>query len=243
MKNMRSTFVCLFTLGSGLAASGQFYPEANALWCGYILIESGTGFPVQFQMGDSPDTLISGTAYKRVSAFGNASGSYEFIGNYHVRSDDNGRGYVYSPGFGDELLSGDVAAQTGDTVHDVLVALWEPPSFTFLSRDLVVDSVVALSNAGVNVTRHYLNPTPLQSFNPFNPINASQVFWQAGMGTAFGPFVVGSSSFYQCVVNDTMRYNLGNSGLPGPGGVGQICWQHHVGTPEVSAQCSMRMSI
>ena len=103
--------------------------------------------------------------------------------------------------------------------------------------------MVVLSNAGVNVTRHYLDATHLHPFNPFNPINASQVFWQAGMGTAFGPFMIGSSSFYQCVVNDTMRYDLSNSGLPGPGGPGQICWQLNMGTPEVSTQNAVRMRI
>ncbi len=231
-QTMRTTFVCLITLGSALAASGQFYPDANALWCGTVLIESLTGFSVQFQMGDSPDTLLSGTAYKRISAFGNASGSYEFIGDYYVRSDVTGKGYVYRPGVGDELLSGDIAAQAGDTVHDVLVAVWDPPAFTFQFRDFVVDSVVLLSNAGVSVTRHYLDPTPLHPFNPFNPISASQVFWQAGMGTAFGPFVIGSSSFYQCVVNDTMRYDLSNNGLPGPGGAGQACWPVSTGLNE-----------
>ena len=120
---MRTSIVCLITLGCALTASGQFYPDANALWCGTVLIEGLTGFSVQFQMGDSPDTLMSGTAYKRISAFGNASGSYEFIGDYFVRSDVNGKGYVYRPGVGDELLAGDVPAQAGDTVHDVLVAV------------------------------------------------------------------------------------------------------------------------
>ena len=240
---MRTSFVCSITLGCALTASGQFYPDAKALWCGNVLIESLTGFSVQFQMRDSSDTLMSGTVYKKISAFGNSSGSYEFIGDYYVRSDVNGKGFVYRPGVGDELLAGDVAAQAGDTVYDVLVAVWDAPVFTFLYRDLVVDSVVVLSNAGLSVTRHYLDPTPLHPFNPFNPISASQVFWQAGMGTAFGPFVIGSSSFYQCVVNDTMRYDLSNSGLPGSGGAGQLCWQLNLATPETATQGFVRMRI
>ncbi len=186
---------------------------------------------------------MSGTVFKKISAFGNASGNYEFIGDYFVRSDVNGRGYLYIPGSGDEWLTGDVSAQAGDTVHDVLVAIWDPPVFSVVFRDFVVDSVVVLSNAGVSVTRHYLDPTPLHPFNPFNPNDPGEVFWQAGMGTAFGPFVIGSSGFYQCIVNDTMQYDASNSGLPGPGGFGQICWPLTMGTQEIPLQDSTRMKI
>ena len=93
------------------------------------------------------------------------------------------------------------------------------------------------------VLRHYFDPTPLNAFNPLNPMNASQVFWQAGMGTAFGPFVIGSSSFYQCVVNDTMQYDASNSGLPGTGGAGQLCWVINTATPDMAFEGPARMSI
>jgi hypothetical protein len=194
-------------------------------------------------MGLDPDTLIGGTSYKKVNAIGNASGSYEFIGEYYVRSDPSGKGYLYLPSIGVEVLTGDVATQVGDTVQDVLVAVWNAPGFTFLFRDLVVDSVVLLSNEGVSVTRHYLDPTPIDQFNPFNPISPSQVFWQAGMGTAYGPFVIGSSSFYQCVVNDTMQYDISNDGLPGPGGAGQLCWQLNLATPETAMRGQVGLKI
>jgi hypothetical protein len=240
---MRTIFTSLITIASSLTAFSQFYPDINAVWCGTVLIESVTGFSIQFQMSDTPDTLMNGTVYKRISAFGNPSSGFQFIGDYYVRSDVDGKGYLYRPSIGDELLTGDINAQAGDTVQDVLVAVWEEPFFTFQLFDLVVDSVVVLSNEGVTVTRHYFDPTTLLPFNPFNPIDARKVFWQAGMGTAFGPFVVGSSSFYQCVVNDTMQYDLSNNGLPGPGGVGQSCWQLNLATPESGIQGNGGMRI
>jgi len=75
---------------------------------------------------------------------------------------------------------------------------------------------VILSSLGVSVTRHYLKP------DLFNPLGAETVFWQEGMGTVSGPLLELSGVFWNCCVNDTIQYDISNSGLPG--GVGSCSY-------------------
>jgi len=223
---MANQLLTLFALVCSFAANAQFYPSANGVWCGVDDSGGPPGFNVQFQMGAFPDTVINSTSYKKISEYNSSSGDFEIIREYYVRSDTNGRGYVYLLDSMAEFLTGDVSTQAGDTVHNVLFALSGANDVTYLILDMVVDSVVILSNAGVTVTRHYLNP----SF--FNPLSADVVFWQMGMGTSFGPVLEGSGYFSLCGVNDSIQYDLANNGLPGPGGVGQICWPIATGMDE-----------
>lgn len=174
-------------------------------------------------MDASPDTLIGSTIYKTITEYNNYTGTWVVQRTYFVRSDPDGKGYVFLPDSMAEFLTGDISAQVGDTVADVLFAISGPNYVSYFLRDLAVDSIVVLTNAGVTVTRHYLDPLI------FNPVGSYGVFWQAGSGTSFGPVLEGSGLFELCGVGGTIQYDLGNSGLPGPAGVKQICWPLHTG--------------
>jgi hypothetical protein len=215
---MRAVLLSALVLMTSVVSNAQFYPSANAVWCGGDDNGGPPGFNVQFQMGIFPDTLINATGYKKISEYNSATGQFILIRDYYVRSDPNGRGYVYLPDSMAEFLTGDIFAESGDTVRNVLFAVSGESYVSYLLEDFIVDSVVQLSNAGVTVTRQYLDPTG------FNPLGASQVFWQAGMGTSFGPVMEGSGGFVLCGVGNAIQYDLGNNGLPGPDNVGEICW-------------------
>jgi len=156
-------------------------------------------------MGLSPDTLINSVVYKRIKEYRD----YAYTRTYWVRSDPNGRGYAYLPDSAAEYLTGDLAAQEGDTVHDVLWSNTYQSGIDYFLADMVVDSVVSLSNAGVTVTRHWVT---LGVGWP------SQLFWQAGMGLRTGPMLELSGAFWSCIVVDTVMFG-GITGLPGPIGV------------------------
>ena len=71
-----------------------------------------------------------------------------------------------------EYLTGDVAAIPGDTVRNVLVQNTIPdcPLWIVDMTDVVVDSVVSLSNQGVTVIRHFVHtPCYLNSNGQFFP--------------------------------------------------------------------------
>jgi hypothetical protein len=206
---MRTSFVCFLTVGTALCAAGQFYPEANACWHGWDDDGGPPGYAVQYQMGASPDTLINGIGYKKVDEYRD----YVFARTYLVRSDPNGRGYAYLPDSAAEFLTGDLTAQVGDTIHDVLWSnTTSSPNVDYFMVDMVVSSVVTLTNAGVTVIRHYVGPD-LSSGNNY--------FWQRGMGLRSGPMLELTGGFSDCSVSDTVMFG-GINGLPGPIGV-QVC--------------------
>lgn len=218
---MNFNLICLCALGASLSANAQFYPDSNAVWCGWDDNGGPPGYYVQLQMGSTPDTTINGTVYKEVTEYNDESGDWLYVGDYYVRSDVSGKGYTYLPDSMAEFVTGDVTAQAGDTVHDVLTGLSNGSYYGLV--DLLVDSVVVLSNAGITVTRHYVDP------DIFNPLSADVVFWQAGMGVNWGPFFRMSGIPYLSSVNDTVQFDIDHVNL---GNVGQVCWQISVAITE-----------
>lgn len=152
-------------------------------------------------MGASPDTLINGTVYQVIEEFRD----YVYTRSYFVRSDLSGKGYAYLPDSAAEFLTGDVAALQGDTVYDVLWSNTNASVIDYFLVDMIVDTVIELNNAGVHVTRHYFEPLPV-----------GNIFWQAGMGTSFGPMLDLTGSPWGCWIGDTMMLGGFPDGLPGP---------------------------
>jgi hypothetical protein len=209
---MRNTLLCFLLLGVPLIAMAQFYPEANACWSGRDNVGVPPGFDIMYQIGAAPDTLINGVVYKKTNEFRD----WNFTRAYFVRSDQDGKGFVYLPDSAAEFLTGDLAAQTGDTIHDVLINDTDEFDVGYYLVDVVVDSVVTFSNAGVTVIRHFVNFDMLG-------MNPSGSFWQMGMGTSVGPTLEVTAGLWYCTVGDTVMYDRNNmNGLPGPIGV-DVC--------------------
>lgn len=155
-------------------------------------------------MGLAPDTIIHGDVYKKIDEYR----AYEYTRTYFVRSDPSGKGYAWVPDSAAEYVTGDLTAQAGDTVHDVLWSWTNELGIFYSLHNTVVDSVVVLTNAGVTVTRHYVdNNGSLGSYH----------FWQAGMGTSYGPMLESTGDAGSCVVGDTAMFGYFINGLlPGP---------------------------
>lgn len=204
---MRAYIVFFFTCCSYLFTSAQFYPNSNAIWCGWDDDGGPPGFDVQFLLGEGPDTLLQGNLYHKVQEFNNATGNWVRIRDYYVRSDITGVGYIYISDSLAEYPTGNISALVGDTVHDVLCIF--PPGGLYYRYDFIVDSVVSISNSGVTVTRHFVH------FDSPFAIAPNVLFWQAGMGTSFGPLVRLHGRPDYCAVDGVVQYNLGLNGLPG----------------------------
>ena len=195
---------CTIT-GQGMA---QFYPNAQACWDGWDDDGGPPSYEVSFRMGLTPDTLINGVVYKRIDEYRMA----EYTRSYFVRSDPNGKGYAYLPDSAAEFLTGDLSAEAGDTVQNVLWRWTGAFDVAYSLQNTLIDSVVTLSNLGVSVTRHYVND---------NGFLGGPRFWQAGAGTCYGPMLEVSGSAGSCLVVDTAMFGFNADGLlPGP--VGEI---------------------
>lgn len=218
--------VATFFAGAApLICAAQFYPESNASWCIENVV-SPDGFHIVVTMSDHPDTLIQGVGYKAMQTYFDDWGPWLPYGGGFVRSDPDGKGYAYLPDSAAEYLTGDINAQEGDTLHDILIEVSGGDmcaSDPFVLRDVVVDSVRIRSNLGVSVTRHYVH-TPCYLADGWLP---ATFFWQAGAGTSYGPFLKTTgglnSEHLQCItVGDTCYYQPWENwweGLPG----GPIC--------------------
>jgi hypothetical protein len=147
-----------------------------------------------------PDTLINGTVYKKIQENNDASGTPEFIRNHFVRSDTSGKGYVYIPDSAAEFLTGDLNAQAGDTVHDVLMSYTSETEISYWLTDVIIDSVVTISVSGSQKTRWYTNDYTGTGAIPF---------WQEGMGTVSGPVLELTGQWWYCCVNDTVQFGSG----------------------------------
>ncbi|MCC6541269.1 MAG: hypothetical protein IT225_03505, partial [Flavobacteriales bacterium] len=101
-----------------------------------------------------------------------------------VRNDDQGRGYARLDNMDMEVLIGDINAPVGTIIQDVAIVdfacdtYWEYGPLT----DMIVDSIVDLSENGLQARRLYV--TPLCSPG----VAAALSFWQTDLGTPFGPF-------------------------------------------------------
>ena len=219
--------IATFLAGAApITSVAQFYPESNPAWC-LESAQSPDGFHIVVIMDDDPDTLIQGIGYKVMHTYFDDWGPWLPYGPDNVnfvRSDSDGKGYVYLPDSAAEYLTGDVNALEGDTLHNVLVkadggdiCLSDP-----ILRDVIVDSVRVRTNFGISVIRHYVH-TPCYIDNGFDPI---KFFWQAGAGTSHGPFLKATGGLNNervlCITaEDTCYYSSdgGSDGLPG----GPIC--------------------
>jgi len=195
---MRLVILFVLVIGLGLSVSAQFYPESSAYWRGWDDIGGPPGFNVGLVMPINPDTLIDGVLYKRIRESNDASGSSEFIRDYFVRSDASGRGYVYLPDSAAEFLTGDLNAEAGDTVRDVLVSLTNSTDIDYFITYAIIDSLVSVSVAGTPTLRVYVNG-----------VNGTSQFWQEGMGTISGPMLELSGQWWYCCVSDTLQYGEG----------------------------------
>ncbi len=220
--NLRVITVPLTTFAQLLisTAVGQFYPDGNAGWCLYWT-GPPDGFEINRRMRPDPDTVIMGKTYKILEEFTDQSGNWELEREYYVRSTPDGKGYLYLPDSAAEFVVGDTAALAGDTVHQVLC--WydgyqgncgsHSQEYAFL--DAVVDSVVSISNMGVTVRRHFVRLLCADDLDP----EPQRFFWQAGMGTSFGPVLrigntLGWWNVPVCATVDGVN-QFGPLGLPG----------------------------
>jgi len=221
---MRAYFIYFFACCASFSTSAQFYPNSNAIWCGWDDDGGPPGFDVQFLLGTGPDTLLQGNLYLKVQEFNNSTGNWVRIRDYYVRSDITGVGYMYLLDSAAEYPTGNISALVGDTVHDVLCIF--PPGATYYPYDFVVDSVVSISNSGVTVTRHFVH------FDSPFAVAPNVLFWQAGMGTSFGPLIRLHGRPDYCSVDGVVQYNLGINGLPGGPA---WCASFSVGLPDTNS--------
>lgn len=82
----------------------------------------------------------------------------------------------------------DIAAITGDTVHNVLMANTWGVDQMYTIGSVVVDSIVTYTNNDISVTRHYFASPEWGLAFP----TSNEMFWQAGIGGSFGPLAIES---------------------------------------------------
>ena len=232
---MRIAHALLALLLSALL-NAQFYPDSNATWC---LVDQDTWDvrDVNMVMDGDPDTMILGQVYKRIREYRGLNGEVSFVlwDRHYVRSAEDGKGYVFLLDSVAEYVTGDTAAQAGDTIQNVLA--WNQLSECHQQGQtqnlalytVVVDSVVLLTYEGVTVRRHFVH-TPCYLASP--SFESYRFFWQAGMGSSAGPYMQLRSGFVPIEMSCAMAGDLavfglemdqvnGHIGLPG--GV-QCCW-------------------
>ncbi len=184
----------LHVLIGGLIAtndtSAQFYPDSNATWC--LTNGIAPNFEIKMQMNLYPDTLILGQTYQRINEYRKEPFPWILMDRHYVRSAPDGKGYAFLLDSMAEYLAGDMYAQLGDTVHNVLVKNEGVCSFPpYQLVDVVIDSVLTITNNGVTVVRHYVH-TPCYTDSNFHPWS---FFWQAGIGTSHGSVLQITSGF------------------------------------------------
>jgi hypothetical protein len=211
---MYRALISLLFLGFVRTAIAQFYPDSNTSWC-LTYDENMQVLDLHFTMGEYPDTVINGTTYKHVVERALVMGNWQFT-NHYVRSAIDGKGYVFLVDPWEEYLTGDLSAEVGDTVRNVLVRDRYCEYSEFLLVDLIVDSVVTRSNNGVTVQRHYVR----YPCSAWGDLAGERFFWQAGAGTAYGPFLRMTTFDAELVIPGCIYamgiyvFNLSN-GLPG----------------------------
>ncbi len=161
MNTFSANLISLCTiLGLSGIVQAQFpaFPDSSASWC-FDSAENSDFVRIQMIMGPDPDTLIGGQTYKRIEEYNinGFSGDTELVQRFYVRSDSLGKGYVMLLDSVQEYLAVDVGANAGDTLHNVLTAIFWGSSPNFELKSVVVDSVVVLENNGVSVTRQFVH--------------------------------------------------------------------------------------
>lgn len=203
-------------------ASGQFYPDSNTSWCSTTLGPTNW-YSIMYYMGVAPDTSIAGETYKITNEYSGESGAWEYVRSYYVRSGADGKGYAFLLDSMAEYMTGDTTAVSGDTLHNILG--WYDGYFgpcgvhwhEFALFDVIVDSVITYSNNGVTVHRQFVTiPCALGMEMP----QPYFVFWQAGMGTSFGPLLrvgspMGQNQVLESSTSAGIAQFVGSTGLPG----------------------------
>lgn len=173
---------------------GQFYPSSDATWCARIF----SGERYRHLLSQHPDTFIAGHVYQLVRTDWCASGcslwstqSFDSLSTCLIRSTPDGKGYIRAFTDTTEYLVGDLAAQPGDTVNNILILgpdwwQWEfGPRPTY---SVVVDSIVDFTRLGVTVRRHFIHEVSFWNPDDSFPYNFLpwRFYWQQGMGTSHG---------------------------------------------------------
>jgi hypothetical protein len=198
----------LLSLWSNLGCA-QFFPTEQAAWCLRRNTPDGTD---QYTLALEPtrDTVIQGLTYMVIeyTSIGTPVMDLWPFSRCYVRNDDEGRGYARVDGMDVEMLIGDIDAPVGAIVQDIATgdtncdSSWEYGSVT----DMIVDSIVDLEENGIQARRVYVQPLCYPNFSP------STSFWQADMGTPFGPFLMlnglSMPSPVCAAVDDTTRFRL-----------------------------------
>lgn len=212
---MKATSRDLFTALAGylsmLHACAQFFPTEQAAWCLSRNTPEGEDRYTLALVPDQ-DTVIQGHTYMVIeytAEWPPTMDLYPFSAwnsRCYVRNDDEGRGYLLADGMDAEVLVGDIDAPVGTIIQDIAAddgscgTSWEYGPLT----DMIVDSIVDLSENGLQARRLYV--TPLCSPG----VAAALSFWQTDLGTPFGPFLMLnelSRPTPECAaVNDTTRF-------------------------------------
>jgi len=192
---------CVFT------ANAQFFPTEQAAWClNRNTPEGEDRYTLSLVPGQ--DTVIQGLTYMVIEYTTEWTPTMELwpFSRCYVRNDEDGRGFARVDGMEAEVLIGDIDVQVGQIVQDVAIGdsncenSWEYGTLT----DMIVDSIVDLQENGVQARRVYVLPLCFPSVPP------DISFWQTGMGTPFGPFLMLdalSAANPECAaVNDTTRF-------------------------------------
>lgn len=260
---MRLPFILSFLI-AGLQTLGQFFPTRNAEWCAW---SSSVG--LKYWMPTEPDTLVGGLVYQKVLRFTCLSdfqppgscdqltgNGYAYEQTILARSTPDGKGYVRAAMDTVDHLVGDIAAEVGDTVRNVLIFddlldVWQTPSLR-PKYDVVVDSIVPVERWGVSVRRHFVHEVTF-----WNAVNqppgffiARRFFWQEGMGTTCGLVLRADTltmTLYslRCAMSgDSTVYSWyfgGTSSPPWgyPPGGPACCAPWNVGVPEYSTEAGI----
>lgn len=207
-----SLSVCLNTSTNEVLA--QAYPDSVACW-NVLNLNNDTCISTSFVMGAAPDTLISGEVYKRIFRFKDSwcFGGYWYLdGEFYVRSDDMGRGYVFLLDSMQEYLSIDNNAQVGDTLDSVILTGMYGDDESMGLGSVSIDSIYTLTINGMPITRKTINPL---CCGAATPELALEIFWQVDMGTSYGP-VLNAGAGYGFNSTQCMRIQNTNVFSNGP---------------------------
>lgn len=202
-------------------SAGQLYPERDAHWCGMDASWSPDAH-YELYMDSDPDTVIEKKSYKRVLEYRSFSYSPENVWLLHrkhyVRSALDGMGYIFLLDSMAEYPTGNSVAQAGDTVHDIIVEQnlidCGASDGSFGLVDIIVDSVIVLTNEGVTVERFYVHTPCFNSSN--GSFNANNFFWQTGIGHSTGVFLkmnpgLSPTGIFCATASDTLYLGSGVS--------------------------------
>lgn len=135
-----SGFVCLLhVMLLAQSGHGQFdaLPESNALWQTYFYDGPNFMFEELLYAGQSNDTLIEGTAYRKLTGYYAGAGT-DYVGAY--RNDGTGK-LFFRTTFDQTVLLYDFDVEVGDTVDVINVSIGSPNLDSISMHVVTVDTV------------------------------------------------------------------------------------------------------